>query len=126
MEEGLKGQIPPHHASGGGGTAFFSTGDRRTSFRFNPRNANEVFAEFFQSSNPSRGTGRGNGVRKSSVSFGDSPFRTFGEGGVEINQVSPHKDAPVEKKLHCTLEDIYKGANNKIRISRDIVDANNR
>ena len=41
-EEGLKGQVPPPDA---GGATFFPTGDGPTTFRFNPRNANAIFAE---------------------------------------------------------------------------------
>ncbi|XP_061355037.1 uncharacterized protein LOC133299586 isoform X4 [Gastrolobium bilobum] len=63
-EEGLKGQVPPPDAggAGGGGATFFSTGDIPGSFRFNPRNADDVFAEFFGFSSPFGGmSGRGGG-----------------------------------------------------------------
>ncbi|XP_027346258.1 dnaJ homolog subfamily B member 13-like isoform X5 [Abrus precatorius] len=60
-EEGLKGQVPPPDA-GGAGTTFFSTGDMPGSFRFNPRNADDIFAEFFGFSSPFGGMGgRGGG-----------------------------------------------------------------
>ena len=62
-EEGLKGQVPPPDAGGAGtGTTFFSTGDIPGSFRFNPRNADDIFAEFFGFSSPFGGMGgRGGG-----------------------------------------------------------------
>ncbi|XP_061355036.1 uncharacterized protein LOC133299586 isoform X3 [Gastrolobium bilobum] len=90
-EEGLKGQVPPPDAggAGGGGATFFSTGDIPGSFRFNPRNADDVFAEFFGFSSPFGGmSGRGGGgggmrSRFSGGMFGDDVFRSFGEGAVE-------------------------------------------
>ncbi|XP_027340416.1 dnaJ homolog subfamily B member 13-like isoform X3 [Abrus precatorius] len=62
-EEGLKGQVPPPDTSSGGGTTFFPTGDIPASFRFNPRNADDIFAEFFGFSDPFGGvTGRSGGA----------------------------------------------------------------
>ncbi|KAI9125330.1 hypothetical protein K1719_003946 [Acacia pycnantha] len=43
-EEGLKGQVPPPDADG---ASFFHTGKGPTTFRFNPRNVDDIFAEFF-------------------------------------------------------------------------------
>ena len=63
-EEGLKGQVPPPGAGGAGpgGATFFSTGgDGPTMFRFNPRNAEDIFAEFFGGSSPFGGMGGGMG-----------------------------------------------------------------
>ncbi|XP_027338556.1 dnaJ homolog subfamily B member 13-like isoform X2 [Abrus precatorius] len=57
-EEGLKGQVPPPDA---GGATFFQSGDGPTTFRFNPRNANDIFAEFFGYSSPFGGMGGGGG-----------------------------------------------------------------
>ncbi|XP_027346255.1 dnaJ homolog subfamily B member 13-like isoform X3 [Abrus precatorius] len=84
-EEGLKGQVPPPDA-GGAGTTFFSTGDMPGSFRFNPRNADDIFAEFFGFSSPfggmgGRGGGGGMRSRFSGGMFGDDMFASFGEGG---------------------------------------------
>ncbi|XP_027340415.1 dnaJ homolog subfamily B member 13-like isoform X2 [Abrus precatorius] len=85
-EEGLKGQVPPPDTSSGGGTTFFPTGDIPASFRFNPRNADDIFAEFFGFSDPFGGvTGRSGGAgmrsRFSNGMFGDDIFRSFSEGG---------------------------------------------
>ncbi|KAJ4874127.1 DNAJ heat shock family protein [Raphanus sativus] len=44
-EEGLKGNVPPPNATGGGGASYFSTG-------FNPRSADDIFAEFFENKLP--------------------------------------------------------------------------
>uniref|UniRef100_A0A803PUR4 Uncharacterized protein n=1 Tax=Cannabis sativa TaxID=3483 RepID=A0A803PUR4_CANSA len=56
-EEGLKGQMPPPDAGGPGGALYFSTGDGPTTFQLNPRNADDIFAEFFRSSGPFGGLG---------------------------------------------------------------------
>lgn len=142
-EEGLKGGVPPPDAAGGpGGATYFSTGGG-TPFTFNPRNADDIFAEFFGF----RGTGGGGGgggdgsgmrgTRFSSSMFGDSMggfdniFTSFGNGsgggggafgsGGGGGPVT-RKAAPIERNLPCTLEELYKGTTKKMKISRDIVD----
>ncbi|PKI51347.1 hypothetical protein CRG98_028294, partial [Punica granatum] len=107
-EDGLKGQMPPPDAGGPGGTTFFSTGDGPTSFRFNPRSADDIFAEFFGFSSPfggmgSMGSGGGmggmRGSRFSSSSFGDDIFSSFGEGagrGGSAYQSASRKAPPIE------------------------------
>ncbi|XP_062099961.1 uncharacterized protein LOC133805826 [Humulus lupulus] len=63
-EEGLKGQVPPPDATRGfpgGGATFFQIGDGPNVFRFNPRNANDIFAEFFGFLSPFGGMGGGGG-----------------------------------------------------------------
>ncbi|KAM7250966.1 hypothetical protein ACFE04_022849 [Oxalis oulophora] len=79
--------------SSNGGTR----GGRGGSFRFNPRDADDIFAEFFG--------GSGGGGR----SYGG------GSGGRK-------KVAAIESKLVCSLEELYKGARKKMRISRNIPD----
>ncbi|CAK7332797.1 unnamed protein product [Dovyalis caffra] len=96
-EEGLKSfdQGPPPNTNVG------------ASFRFNPRDAEDIFAEFF-------GGGGSGGV-------GKGHFRNNNNGnnyGAEVNR----KAAPVESKLFCTLEDLYKGTRRKMRISRSVPD----
>ncbi|KAI4333918.1 hypothetical protein L6164_018669 [Bauhinia variegata] len=125
-EEGLKGQVPPPDA---GGASFYSSGDGPTSFRFNPRNAEDIFAEFFGYSNPFSGMGgmgghAGPGMRSRFPGgiFGDDIFGSFGEGG-HMNPGAPRKAPPIENKLPCSLEDLYKGTTKKMKISREIIDA---
>lgn len=131
-EEGLKGQVPPPGAAGGpGGASFFQTGDGPTMFRFNPRNANDIFAEFFGFSTPFGGMGGGGGSSGSGMRsgsrpfggniFGDDMFASFGEGQ-PMNQ-GPRKAAPIERRLPCSLEDLYKGTTKKMKISREIADS---
>ncbi|KAF8413824.1 hypothetical protein HHK36_001818 [Tetracentron sinense] len=123
-EEGLKGQVPPPDAGGPGGPSFFHGGDGPTVFRFNPRNADDIFTEFFGFSSPFGGMGGGGGMRGGSRfpggMFGDDFFGSFGEGG-SVTQTT-RKAAPIENILPCSLEDLYKGTTKKMKISREIAD----
>lgn len=126
-EEGLKGEVPPPDATGGGAT-YFSTGGGGTPFTFNPRNADDIFAEFFGFRG--MGGGGGGGTRFSSSMFGDnmggfdnifSSYGTGAGGGGGGGSVT-RKQAPIERNLPCTLEELYKGTTKKMKISRDIAD----
>ncbi|XP_022136157.1 dnaJ homolog subfamily B member 4 [Momordica charantia] len=122
-EEGLKDMPPP-----GSGSFPFGNGGSGGSSGFNPRNAEDIFAEFFGSSPFGFGSsGPGKSMRYQSEGgifggFGGSEniFRTYSEG------VTPKKPPPVETKLPCTLEELYSGSTRKMKISRTIVDANGR
>ncbi|KAK9267641.1 hypothetical protein L1049_010072 [Liquidambar formosana] len=129
-EEGLKGQVPPPDAGGPGGATFYQTGDGPTMFRFNPRNANDIFAEFFGSSSPFGGMGGGmrgggGGSRFPGGMFSEDLFSSFGDGGRPMSQ-APRKAPPIERPLPCTLEELYKGTTKKMKISREITDASGR
>ncbi|KAI3771377.1 hypothetical protein L6452_02540 [Arctium lappa] len=104
-EEGLKGQVPP---PGSGG---FSGEGGSTAFRFNSRNADDIFTEFFGNSNPF-----------SQSMFNEDVFselRGVGGGGGRM----PSRKAPaIERILSCSLEDLYKGTTRKMKISRDVTD----
>ncbi|CAK9152539.1 unnamed protein product [Ilex paraguariensis] len=132
-EEGLKGQVPPPDAGGPGGTTFFSSGDGPNVFTFSPRNANDIFAEFFGSSSPFRGMpfggmGGGSGMRGNSRfsggMFGDDKFSSFGDGRPMSS--GPRKAPPIENTLPCSLEELYKGTTKKMKISREILDASGK
>ncbi|XP_022981315.1 dnaJ homolog subfamily B member 4-like isoform X1 [Cucurbita maxima] len=127
-EEGLKDMPPPGsgtfpfgNGGGGGGGGGGSSG-------FNPRNAEDIFAEFFGSSPFGFGSsGPGKSMRYQSEGgvfggFGGSEnvFRTYSEN------VTPKKPPPVETKLPCTLEELFSGSTRKMKISRTVVDANGR
>ncbi|XP_019169644.1 PREDICTED: dnaJ homolog subfamily B member 13-like [Ipomoea nil] len=120
-EEGLKGEVPPPNAGGAGGTTFFHTGsgDGPNVFRFNPRNANDIFAEFFGFGGMGGGM-RGNSMFSSSLFGDDNNFSSFGDGR-PMNSV-PRKAPPIERKLPCSLEELYKGTTKKMKISREIAD----
>ena len=95
-EEGLKSfdQAPPPNTNAG------------ASFKFNPRDADDIFSEFFASGG-SAGVGKGH--------FRNNNHNIY---GAEVNR----KAAPVESKLLCTLEELYKGTRRKMRISRSVPD----
>ncbi|CAK9317442.1 unnamed protein product [Citrullus colocynthis] len=122
-EEGLKDMPPPGSAS----FPFGNSGGGESS-GFNPRNAEDIFAEFFGSSPFGFGSsGPGKSMRYQSEGgvfggFGGSEniFRTYCEN------VTPKKPPPVESKLPCTLEELYSGSTRKMKISRTVVDANGR
>ncbi|XP_059642455.1 uncharacterized protein LOC132284371 [Cornus florida] len=120
-EEGLK-DMPPPGSSGSGG---FPNG-------FNPRDAEDIFAEFFGSSPFGFGSA---GAAKSSRfqsdgggtfgGFGGSEnmFRSYSDGS---GASMPKKPPPVESKLPCSLEELYNGSTRKMKISRTVADANGR
>ncbi|CAM6127984.1 unnamed protein product [Calypogeia fissa] len=129
-EEGLKGQVPPPGAQQGG----YSNGGTTNTFRFNPRNAEDIFAEFFGGS-PFGGMGgmSGMGSRGGRANFGDGMFGGFGATdnvfrsfGDVAQSSGPRKAAPVENKLQCTLEELYNGNTRKMKISRNIADASGK
>ncbi|XP_065874086.1 uncharacterized protein [Euphorbia lathyris] len=129
-EEGLKGQFQPPPEAAGGGSNYFSTGEIPTSFRFNPRSADDIFAEFFGHSSPFGGMGGSGGgmrgTRFTSGIFGDDMFGSFGEGGgggaSMHHNAGPRKASAIENRLPCSLEELYKGTTKKMKISREIAD----
>ncbi|KAJ4971402.1 hypothetical protein NE237_004501 [Protea cynaroides] len=134
-EEGLKGQFPPPGAGGFSGMhdgAYAGTGGGGpTMFRFNPRNADDIFSEFFGFSSPFGGMGdmgnRAGGPAFSRSVFGDDIFSQFrGGGGEPSGNAPPRKAPPIEKTLHCSLEELYKGTTKKMKISRDVADSSGR
>lgn len=135
-EEGLKGQVPPPGAGGPGGSSYYG-GDGST-FRFNPRSADDIFAEFFGFSSPfssmggmgGMGGGVDRGMRGSKFGMYDNDiFGSFsqfpGEASMHAPQ-RPQKAAPIENRLPCNLADLYKGTTKKMKISREILDSSGR
>lgn len=121
-EEGLK-DMPPSGSSG------FPFGNGSGGNGFNPRNAEDIFAEFFGSSPFGFGSaGPGRSTRFQSDGSGmfggfggsENMFRTYSEGSM------PKKPPPVESKLPCSLVELYSGSTRKMKISRTVVNANGR
>nr|CAD1839228.1 unnamed protein product [Ananas comosus var. bracteatus] len=133
-EEGLKGVPPPSAGAGGPGGASFFPGEGPTTFRFNPRSADDIFAEFFGFSGQFGGMGpggggggmRGGGSRFPGGMFGDDFFGSGFGGEASMNPQRPQKAAPIENRLPCSLVDLYKGTAKKMKISREIVDTSGR
>ncbi|WCJ28034.1 DNAJ heat shock family protein [Euphorbia peplus] len=120
-EEGLKGQVPPPGAGGG-----FGNDSGSTTFRFNPRSADDIFSEIFGFSSPFGGMNDMGGARATTSGFprgmfGDDIFSSFRNAAGESSNV-PRKGAAIERTLPCSLEDLYKGTTKKMKISRDVTD----
>ncbi|KAG0490647.1 hypothetical protein HPP92_007510 [Vanilla planifolia] len=125
-EEGLKGMPPP--SSSGGDT------NRFKEFSFNPRNAEDIFAEFF-GNNPFEfsSMNRAKSTRFQSDSTGgffggftrpENAFRSYTEGVGVGGGCQPKKPPVVESKLSCSLEELYTGSTRKMKISRSVIKAN--
>ncbi|XP_061373476.1 uncharacterized protein LOC133315824 isoform X1 [Gastrolobium bilobum] len=118
-EEALKsGQFPPppqsSSSSSSSSSRVYQNHHHRqnptTSFRFNPRDADDIYAEFFGPD----GADAGGGPRRDAF-FRTSNGSAFGGAG--------RKAAAVENLLPCSLEDLYKGVKKKMKISRNVYDA---
>lgn len=121
-EEGLKGQVPQPGAGG------FGAEGGSTTFRFNPRSADDIFSEIFGFRSPFGGMNDMGGTRPSTSGFprgmfGDDIFSSFrNAAGESSNMNIPRKGAAIERTLPCSLEDLYKGTTKKMKISRDVTD----
>ncbi|KAL3537994.1 hypothetical protein ACH5RR_001360 [Cinchona calisaya] len=60
--------------------------------------------------------------------FDDGIFALFGEGNSgpdeSIHQSPLRKQSLIEQNLPCLLEELYKGTTKKMKISREVLDAN--
>lgn len=134
-EEALKsGQIPPPQPSSSSSSASSSSRVHHhhfynrqhhhnpTSFRFNPRDAEDIYAEIFGSESNGGGGSGGAGVR----GFGKDGFYRGANGsdfgGPPSSSSGLRKAAPLESVLPCSLEELYKGSKKKMRISRNVYD----
>ncbi|XP_051126150.1 uncharacterized protein LOC127248049 [Andrographis paniculata] len=129
-EEGLRGQVPPPSGGRPGGATFFQTGGVPNVFRF--KNAEDIFAEFFGFSIPLGGMGGSAGAGASGGStfsggsmFGDDILSSFGDSR-PVGGSALRKAPPIEQKLPCSLEELYKGTTKKMKISRLICDASGK
>lgn len=134
-EEALKsGQVPPPpSASHGGASASHHHHHRHPpnpnpNFRFNPRDADDIYAELFGdgNSNPggraSRGRAYRDGFFRTSNGGGAYSTASNSAGGAGAGAGQQRKAPPVENALPCSLEDLFKGAKKKMKISRTILD----
>ncbi|KFK40859.1 hypothetical protein AALP_AA2G050800 [Arabis alpina] len=89
-------------------------------FQYYPRDAEDIFAEFFGASGEI--FGGGGGVRRN-FENGGSRFRSADAGSQTSRKAPANRKAPaIESKLACTLEELYKGGRRKMRISRVVPD----
>ncbi|KAE8674267.1 putative WRKY transcription factor 28 [Hibiscus syriacus] len=154
-KEEPKGQVPPPHGGGGTTFSQTGDDPNVFRSKSNPRTADDIFSEYFGFFSPSGGSGGGGGgssgmrdppgegekvVEEAAAAGGGSGMggssRAFGgifgddasssSGGSRPMNQSPHKAPPVGTTLPCSLEDLYKGIPKKVKISREISDANGK
>uniref|UniRef100_A0A2P2IUY4 J domain-containing protein n=1 Tax=Rhizophora mucronata TaxID=61149 RepID=A0A2P2IUY4_RHIMU len=121
-EEALKsGQFPPKPPPSSSASTsgynnnrhYYHRQNPNPSFRFKPRNAEDIYEELFGSD--------------SSAGGGDHGWRYFrNNNGYYSNGGEVRKAAAIENVLPCSLEDLYKGAKKKMRISRNVYDASGK
>ncbi|KAI8543487.1 hypothetical protein RHMOL_Rhmol08G0222100 [Rhododendron molle] len=105
-EEALKsGQVPPPPSSSRGGGSHHGGPHPNPSYRFNPRDAEDIYAEMF------------GGSSTSSRGFREGYYGNSGAG------MGLRKAVAVENVLPCSMEELYKGAKKKMKISRTIADS---
>jgi len=99
-EDGLKQGVPEAGFQGG--------------FHFDPGQAEDIFSQFFGSSNPFASM-FGGGV-------GGAQFGGMGNGGGGMPGMrharGPKKAPPVQQSLYCTLEELFTGCTKKLKITR--------
>ncbi|KAL9439331.1 hypothetical protein AB3S75_024900 [Citrus x aurantiifolia] len=129
-EEGLKsGTVPTSStstsASRAGQHYYHQRQHPNPSFRFNPRDAEDIYEELFGSeSNNNSGGQRGNNHNIRGYSHREGLFRNGNCSSTATGGAAEFKKAPaVENLLPCSLEEIYKGAKKKMRISRNVYDS---
>lgn len=124
-EEALKsGQFPPPPRAGGSSYRHDNGSSHTRRYEGNGtsfRNAEDIYAEIFGAEGG--GGGGGGGGRRGH----QDGFYTTSNGGVGVGGGGGggevRKGPPVENSLPCSLEDLYKGAKKKMKISRAICDA---
>lgn len=129
-EEGLRGQASGGFNAGGAG------GGGRTYFTF--MNAEDIFKQFFGNENPfgfgfsNMGSGRqgtrvrfASGIPDTNAENGMSGFTFTNMGGTAhedgdsyMGNMHPQQMEPIQRPLHCSLEELYTGKKRKMRIIR--------
>ncbi|KAL0440779.1 UNVERIFIED_CONTAM: DnaJsubfamily B member 4 [Sesamum radiatum] len=126
-EEGLKsGQFPPpprtsrtHHQG------FYNSSQQHPNpnFRFNPRNADDIYAEIFGENSNGNASGSSNSGGARRDGFFRSTTMNGGGGREYAGGGGPRKAAPVENALMCSLEELFSGSTRKMKISRTVLDS---
>lgn len=131
-EEALKsGQVPPPPRGAGPYSYRAHQQHPNPSFRFNPRDADDIYAELFGNESVgagSTGSGRNAGRDSNGYYFRSTTMGAGGSGGEFSGGAGTsgsgglRKAPAVERSLMCSLEELYKGAKKKMRISRITMD----
>ncbi|GFP80048.1 Dnaj homolog subfamily b member 13 [Phtheirospermum japonicum] len=102
-EEGLKSGLYAPPSSKDRDSGYGGGGGGGRGFKFSPRDAEDIFEEFFGGMDGGKGKSSGGG-----------------SGG------RLKKAAVMETKLPCSLEELYKGSRRKMKISRVVLDASGK
>ncbi|XP_047310738.1 dnaJ homolog subfamily B member 1-like [Impatiens glandulifera] len=125
-EEALKsGQVPPPPSSSRGAPSHYYHHNQHPNpnFRFNPRDAADIYNEVFSDSVPPASNTAPSRSRTFKDGFSRTTTTGVGDYGNSSSSATPRKAAPVENTLPCSLEDLYKGAKKKMKIARKITDS---
>ncbi|PIN07712.1 Molecular chaperone (DnaJ superfamily) [Handroanthus impetiginosus] len=132
-EEGLKsGQFPaPPRSSRAQRQGFYYNNQQHPNpnFRFNPRSADDIYAEIFGENSNGNAGGNASSSNNSGGARRDGYFRstTMNGGGREYaGGGGSRKATPVENVLMCSLEELYAGSTRKMKISRSVLDSHGR
>ena len=119
-EEGLKSSYyDVSSPSGAAASARRGAANKGTSFRYNHKDAEDIFDDFFGDFGSDGGSDKGRSPRSESVNFRSG---NKGSHNRPTTTATGKKAAPVENKLACTLEELYKGSKRKMKISRILSD----
>ncbi|KAI7732413.1 hypothetical protein M8C21_028320 [Ambrosia artemisiifolia] len=111
-EEGLKSGVYDDDALSSASFNSVMKSGSGFGFRFDPRDADEIFNEFFYGSGDDGGRRRKN----NNINYNNNINNN------NNNQKSVRKAETVENKLSCSLEELYKGSKRKMQISRIVLD----
>jgi len=127
-EEGLKGGVPTGGFGGEGiPFKFRSGGSGGTTFHFTPRNAEDIFAQFFGGgmggmggfSRPRGGTGFSGSDEDEGM---EDIFGNLGGAFGGRRQTGPRKAPPIKRSFACTLEELYTGCTKRMKITKTLTD----
>lgn len=123
-EEGLNGVPASAEGQGGfggmpGGFSTHGFGDRG-SVHFSQSNANDIFQQFFGTSDPFSASGM-SGHSAFGGMFGDHD-----DGFVSRGRPHPQRKAePIKHELKVSLEDLWSGTTKRVRITKKVTDTSN-
>ncbi|KAJ8445412.1 hypothetical protein Cgig2_031225 [Carnegiea gigantea] len=115
-EEGLKSSY--YNVSSPSAAARRGAANKGTSFRYNHKDAEDIFDEFLGDFGSDGGSDKGRSPRSENANFGSGNKGSNNRPATMTGK----KAAPVENKLACTLEELYKGSKRKMKISRILSD----
>lgn len=126
-----RGSMPAGFDFGGGGGGDFRGGGAQ-SFHFS--NANDIFSQFFGTSDPFSAGSRGggfDGMDDIFMNMGGSGIRMGGMGGpagAAMGGARPpqQKGKEVHHTLFVTLREVYMGVTKKMRITKKVLDRSGR